>query len=307
MPQKIALVYGALRSGTTLLRLMLDGHPALRCPGESDFLVDHLARDGTGWRYDRPALEAGRIFKASGLRYPAGADGVEAFGGFVAQIRGDAEWPVLMLHRGMERLVALAPHTRVIHLKRDPRDVARSSIGMGWAGNVWHGASHWMATEDSWQAGSPGLTHRPLEVFYERLIAAPEAELSRICAYLDVPYDPEMLRYPERSSYAAPDPGLTSQWKRKLSPQEIGLIEARLGDRLAAHGYVPSGHPPAQPGPLELARLVVQNRAATLRFAARRHGWPTVLQHRLAGRAGLRGLRAAAQARIDANDIRHLK
>ncbi len=307
MPQKIALVYGALRSGTTLLRLMLDGHPALSCPGESDFLVDHLSNAGAGWRYDRPALESGRIFKASGLSYPAGLEGAEAFAGFVGQIRGSAEWPVLMLHRGMGTLAALAPEARVIRLKRDPRDVARSSISMGWAGNVWHGAGHWIETEESWAAGAPALTHPPLEVVYETLIAEPEAELARICAYLGLAYDPAMLSYPERSSYAAPDPSLTLQWKRTLSPREVGLIEARLGPRLERHGYAASGHPAVEPGGVERLRLAATNKIATLRFAARRHGWATVLQHRLAGRLGLRALRAAAQLRIDENDRRHLK
>ena len=43
------IAYGALRSGTTLLRLMLDMHPGLSCPGETDFLLDFtsIAPDGT--------------------------------------------------------------------------------------------------------------------------------------------------------------------------------------------------------------------------------------------------------------------
>ena len=31
--QRSFILFGALRSGTTLLRLMLDGHPRITCPG----------------------------------------------------------------------------------------------------------------------------------------------------------------------------------------------------------------------------------------------------------------------------------
>ena len=52
------LVFGALRSGTTLLRLMLKAHSGVQSLGEADFLFDHIekAADGT-CLYDREALE----------------------------------------------------------------------------------------------------------------------------------------------------------------------------------------------------------------------------------------------------------
>ncbi|WP_425596530.1 sulfotransferase, partial [Roseobacter litoralis] len=39
------VLYGALRSGTTLVRLILDAHPDICCPGERDFMVDSLYDD----------------------------------------------------------------------------------------------------------------------------------------------------------------------------------------------------------------------------------------------------------------------
>ena len=44
LPPPVAL-YGALRSGTTLFRLILKHHPALHNPGETDFLLDHIHAD----------------------------------------------------------------------------------------------------------------------------------------------------------------------------------------------------------------------------------------------------------------------
>jgi hypothetical protein len=40
--QDIVFVYGALRSGTTVFRLMLDSHPKISNPDEMDFLFDHV-------------------------------------------------------------------------------------------------------------------------------------------------------------------------------------------------------------------------------------------------------------------------
>ena len=62
-------VYGALRSGTTLLRLMLDAHSRLSCPGETDFLFDHLRMQSDPPVYDEEALERNRIYRAHRARY----------------------------------------------------------------------------------------------------------------------------------------------------------------------------------------------------------------------------------------------
>ena len=53
----IAVAFGALRSGSTMLRLMIEGHSGMACSGEHDFLFDHLVEGpGDGWHYDLDAL-----------------------------------------------------------------------------------------------------------------------------------------------------------------------------------------------------------------------------------------------------------
>jgi hypothetical protein len=54
------------------------------------------------------------------------------------------------VHRHYDRLLRLWPEARFIHLVRDPRDVASSCIGMGWAGNVWTGVTRWIEAERLW-------------------------------------------------------------------------------------------------------------------------------------------------------------
>ena len=67
---------------------MLDTHSRLVCPGESDWLFDHLVPDGDGgWRYDRAGLEADRIFRAAGIAFPEGLDGPTRFAEMLAACR----------------------------------------------------------------------------------------------------------------------------------------------------------------------------------------------------------------------------
>lgn len=307
--QDCAIVYGALRSGTTMLRLMIDAHPALCCTGEHDYLFETLRPAGAGWRYDRAALDDDRRFRGSGLVLRDDLDGAAALDDLIAQIarKGGGRRPVLMLHRAVDRWAALRPDVPVVHFLRDPRDVARSSIGMGWAGNAWRGVDHWIATEREWRTAPPEVRARALTSRYEDLLAAPEAELTRICGALGVAFDPAMLRYPERTTYAAPDPRLAHQWRGKASRDEVRLVEGAVGELLTEAGYDPSGFGPRHPGPLERRRLILSSKLATFRFGVRRFGLATTLRARLGRALGLPALERRAHREMDAATRRHLK
>lgn len=302
------MVFGPLRGGTTLLRLMLDGHPGLSCIGESDYLFDHLSRTGAGWRYDRRALAEDRIFRASGLPVPDAADGAVALHDLVRRIGRDGTLPVLMLHRHLEAAATLLPEARILRLTRDPRDSARSAVGMGWAGNVFHGVESWTRTERSWQAfeagGHPNPVHR---LRYEDLVAEPEARLAELCDFVGVPYDPGLLAYPGTTTYDRPDASLAFQWRRKQTPAELALVEHRLGPLLVQSGYEPSGHPPRAPTRAERVRLGLQNRAAVWRFLIGRYGPVAPVLRGLGRRLRLDGLERLAQGSMDKTAMRHLK
>jgi len=302
------ILYGALRSGTTMLRLMLDGHPALSCPGESDFLFDHLhLRHGT-WAYDRSRMEMDRIYRASPMEIPEDEDGLSALQRMIAQAcLKPGSRPVLVLHRQPEKLLSLLPDAKVIHLLRDPRDVARSAIGMGWAGNVFHGLTAWMETEDSWTDAIDGRQVAVFDVRYEDLVARPAETLTDLCAFLDLHFDPEMLEYDTRSTYGKPDTKLVFQWRHKLASREIRQIEARLGPRLRASGYEPSGLPPLRISFAERLWLRARNAVSTKGRLVRRYGLRNVVQRKVARMFGLSGLEAKAQSRMDHITLRYLK
>ena len=241
-----------------MFRLMLDAHPHLVCPGEADFLTDYLVENGNGdWVYDLEALSKDRIFQASRANLPDTNDAKTAFGQMTADLAGDENGTlVIVAHRGLDRLLDLCETLKILHVVRDPRDVARSAIGMGWAGHVYYGVGIWLRPELEWQASSDRLgTCKTLEVRYERLVRDPEGMLTELCQFLGTKYHPDMLGYDENSNFDRPDPNLAEQWRRKQTAQEVGLVEERLGDLLEGRGYTPSGHPKVRPGPVLRLRL----------------------------------------------------
>jgi hypothetical protein len=295
------VMFGSLRSGTTMFRLMLDAHPDLVCPGEADFLTDHLVKNPQGeWRYDLDALSQDRIFRASRARMPDTDEAMAAFRQMTADLVGDDRGAlVIVAHRGLDRLLDLCRMLSILHVVRDPRDVARSAVGMGWAGNVFYGVDTWLKTEREWQSlkerFAPGQC---LEVHYETLVRTPEETLTDICRFLGRDYDPAMTGYVENSSYDRPDPALAEQWRRKLSAQDIGLVEYRVGDLLEACGYSPNGRQKDPPGVLMRVALWVGNKRGIWAWRVRRHGLRDPLLSAVARRLRLPVLAKSANFRM---------
>jgi hypothetical protein len=293
-----------------MFRLMLNAHGAVQNPGEVDFLFDYLRRDLSGpggWRYDLVALADNRIFRAHRLDVPAGVDGLDLLGDFVRQFQARDPQAVLTMnvHRHAERIAEVMPEARLIHLLRDPRDVARSSVGMGWAGVSYYGIDHWVRTERGWDEAAIS-TDRVLTLRFEDLMADIDARLSEVCDFIGVPFSPAMLEYHRNTTYGPPDPSIAEQWRRKASRREIALIEAKCGDLIRSRGY-PRGAPPHHPGRFEQAALAGHNTVGRWRASIRRFGLPLLVSAKLARWAGARRLHADLRRRMDARTAKTLK
>jgi hypothetical protein len=218
---------GAQRSGSTLLRVMLDHHPQVACLHEFNFAL--LAADEEGGHPDpetlRARLEADRQWRYAGLEFDPTLDYLAQLDAFLAQWRrrdGDGK-PVVgfTLHFRYLLAHALWPEARFIHLVRDPRDVAISVVNAGWSGTTWHATARWLEAEREVDALAAVLPPgRLVRVRFEDLLQDLGGELARLCALLGVDYDPAMLDYTKDSNYRPPD---ASAAFRRRPPHRPGL------------------------------------------------------------------------------------
>lgn len=303
---------GSERSGTTLLRLMLAHHRDIECTPEFEFMVECLPANG-GWPALEPYYEwlsTNRIFLPHGLTIDRTLDYPALMRSFVAQYCRPSRKPIhgATCHKHFDRLLRIWPRARFVHLVRDGRDVARSCIGMGWAGNVWHGAERWIEAEGLWSGLAPRLEPaRRFELVYEDLIRDPERELARLCTFLGVEYDAGMLDYAKDSSYERPDPKLIGQWRKKLSREELALLEARIGPLLRAKGYEESGVPAARVGAWRRFTLALDDRLGRFRFRRERYGLGHLVCSKLARWLGLAAWQKRLLLRQNEIDNRHLQ
>lgn len=302
----------AERSGTTLLRLMLDHHPSIAMNHEFHLAATEVP-PGEGW----PPLESfsewlrtDRITMLSGFSIDRSLSYPELMDSFLTQRRDSAGKPIVgaTVHRHFELLLRIWPDARFIHLFRDGHDVASSTIGMGWAGNVWVGADGWIRAHGEWHRLHQQLSNdRWIEIRFEDLVCDPEATLREVCTFLGVPFDDAMLSYPRSTTYAPPDPSLAYQWERKLSPREIQLVEARVGDMLIECGYRLSGLPRIHVSPWMAYRLRWHSRFRTARFGMRRYGPLLYSADLITRRFGPKRLKRLLTLRMNEVESRHLK
>ena len=214
-------IVGVPRSGTTLLRLMLDASSELAIPGETHFLPDlihqwrEMGRDAvpdderrraaleliTGHpRWQELDIEAGALEEQ--LMKPASLDvGDVVRAPFLvhARTRGKMRWgdktpPYITKMRRIQRAV---PEAVFIHVIRDGRDVALSWGEVSWGvDDVAEAAGKWMRRIGIARRDASELrADRYFEVRYEDLVADPERALRRLATAIDLPWEDGMLDY----------------------------------------------------------------------------------------------------------------
>jgi len=295
---------GSERSGTTLLRLMLDSHPELAFYAEFEWVLQ-LMTDTERWPDLEEFYDFMRLDRSSDhLSVDRSLDYASLIRSFLEQKRTKDGKPRVgaTVHLHFDRLFRIWPDARLLHLVRDGRDVAHSCVQRGWYGEVSTAAERWLTAESLWTEVVKTLPReRYLEVKYEDLAADPVQVLTRICQWIGIPYHSAMLEYPTRSSYTYPRAEFAYQWKGKLTPREVQLLEARLADALVSRGYELSGLPRIDPTPMERALLRVQNRVGVARARMRSLGPRLWLASVVSARFGSKAWRTAVLLKI--NDV----
>jgi len=284
------IVLGVGRSGTTLLRVMLDRNSTLAIPYETFFVpqlahrhghrpkldafVDDLARLRTLYDWGittadvRPRLRTGMTI----------GEAIAAIFETYAERQGKGRWgdktPLYM--QQLPLLERLFPDALWIHLVRDGRDAALSFLELpeGFAGKTWarphtvaQFAARWRTEILAARKLGRHAGDRYLELRYEDLVAEPERELHVVCEHASLPWEPGMLDHtrvsdaanmPEHRNLAQPPtPGLRD-WRSQMSREDALAFEAVAGDVLRSAEYEvlePGARYPTARGRLELARF----------------------------------------------------
>ena len=302
--QPIFLI-GAERSGTTLLRLMLDSHSQLSWCYEFEYGIDLISDEG-GW----PSLEdyykwlaTHHIFQATNFEIDYKLNYPQLINSFLIQQKNRQGKPLVgaTVHRHFDRLLKIWPDAKFIHIVRDGRDVARSCIGMGWAGNVWTGIERWIEAENLWTQMKQSLPEEQrIEITYESLISSPDTTLKRLCTFMGIDFESEMLSYHQTSTYDFPDPKLLNQWKRRLSDREIQLIESRISQMLQERDYRLSGLSSIKVERLLETRLRLQCWSKRLQFRIKQLGLSLFIADYLSRRLKIDSWQTKTQLRINA-------
>jgi len=295
---------GSERSGSTLLRLMLDHHPRIAFNLESEYIVSQIADDGTFppmERY-RAWLNNDRVFRHSRVTIDERLDYEALANDFLCQklARDNKELVGATIHYKFARLPKIWPAAKFIYIYRDGRDVAASVRRMGWAGNAYVAADRWLEAEREWD----GLRARIrddqwIEIRYEDLIADTRTHLARICVFLGVEYSDAMFDYVHTSTYGTPDVALRYQWKSRVRRVDVERIEEKLGERLLARGYALSGYPRISIGRWRRRGIYLWSRLGTLWFRFNRYGVVTASKEILFRRLGLSQLHIKVIKDID--------
>jgi hypothetical protein len=272
--QPFPFVVGCDRSGTTLLRALLDSHPHLAVPSESYFPLPLLRRQA---EFKRAAgVDSGAVidFLATRERWRQWAIPEQVARDYLAEAN-PSDMPALVRalfalyadQQGKDRygdktphflfaideLAAALPEAVFIHLVRDGRDVALSRRDAGWRlkgidleALRWE--THVRYGRDHGRALGRG---RYLEIRYEDLVDDTTGTMQQVCAFIRVAWDPAMLSYHERASdivSTAKQPGLHTNiakpptkglrdWTTQLEPADIRMFDAVAGSTLEAFGY----------------------------------------------------------------------
>jgi hypothetical protein len=297
------IILGVGRSGTTLLRVMLDRSSELAIPYETFFVPQLAHRHGRRPKLDDFLDDLGRLRTLYdwGIepddvrpRLHEGMTTSEALAAIFetyAERQGKPRWgdktPLYM--QQLPLLERLFPDAIWVHLVRDGRDAALSFLELpeGFSGKTWalprtvpQFAARWRteilaARQLGRHAGS-----RYLELRYEDLVDEPERNLRLVCEHASLTWEPGMLDHtrpsdtahmPEHRNLAQPPtPGLRN-WRSQMNREDALAFEHVAGDVLRSSGYEllePDARYPTTHGRLELARFAALSKSWNATAAA---------------------------------------
>jgi hypothetical protein len=295
------------RSGTKLLRSLLNGHSRVGIPEAETEFLPQWERDweSFGDLTDRAQFRdfAARVQGSAYFTYLREEQGRERSwedwhhgcrdgslpAVFEALIRLDAEVPVdgvwgdkspgYIAH--LDLIERHFPGARVVHIVRDVRDYCLS-IHKAWGKDMLRAAQRWVDCIDA-------IAQRELLlVRYEDLLEAPEAELSRICSWLGLDFEPAMTELDHSVENLGDTRGQVgiqrenrAKYLSSMEPKMRARIEALAGPTLQRLGYSVDGVERAtRLSPGRMAMGQVHDGIQLVRSDVALRGWAGALRFR---------------------------
>jgi hypothetical protein len=271
------LMIGTQRSGSNLLRLMLNQLPGIAAPHPPHILqrmMPLMAKYGD-LSQDKnfavlvddvcrlvelnPVPWEGVVLDRADVARRCRARSLVAVFGAVYDVLAETQGAQTWLCKSMQNVMYLPqidayyPEAKYLYLFRDGRDVAvsfrKAVVGEK---HYYHIANEW-ATAQRLAIKQRSITppERFVNVTYEELTSRTEDTMRRLCAFLGVTYSPSMLEYhkSEEARRAAESSALwgnvvkpvmadnTRKFLREASEEDISIFESVAGDVLDALGY----------------------------------------------------------------------
>ena len=253
---------GAGRSGTTLMRVMLDAHPRICCGPEWKMMPTIAELFQTFTNYLRPVMSNyGNTTADVQGHFRVFIQGMmENF----LRAEGKPRWAEKTPNnvRWMVSLGEIFPEARFIHMVRDGRDVACSLVTKYWPDpatgkkidqvqDMTGAARYWrdvvMAARR--QAEDPSLAGRVLEVRYETLVTDTAATMRQVLAFVGEEWDDAVLSHHtkdrtgelvEASTLQILEPvnqTALARWQQDMTPDDKAVFKAEAGALSTALGY----------------------------------------------------------------------
>jgi hypothetical protein len=276
--QQPVFVVGGPRSGTTLLSAMLAAHPSFDCgpethclsrwarlgPRERSRILDPAAWPDRATAYVTSLSLGGKpIHPMYGLSRddvrawlaaapPSLAAMLESLTAQRALRHGAPRW-VEKTPRHLEvpeLVVETWPGARLLRIVRDPRDAALSLTRVPFGTPSLLTNLSVLARMNEAAAAFYRSSPRALTLRYEDLVADPDGELQRVCAFLDEAYDVRMIEGRAAATGVAAahewwkgdatgplDAARMRRWVDEMPADVQHYVALNMGDVLEEHGY----------------------------------------------------------------------
>uniref|UniRef100_A0A914BZH6 Protein-tyrosine sulfotransferase n=1 Tax=Acrobeloides nanus TaxID=290746 RepID=A0A914BZH6_9BILA len=256
---------GIPRSGTTLMRAMMDAHPMIRC-GEETRVIPRILALRSQWK--KSEKEWKRLQEAGVDDHVINA----AIASFIVQVIAGHGTPAARLCnkdpftlKSTTYLAELFPNGKFVLMIRDGRATVHSIISRK-VTITGFDLNDYRQCLTKWNAGI-GIMYdqcnqvgptKCIMVYYEQLVLHPEAEMKRLLNFLDIPWNSSVLHHEavigkeislsktERSSDQVVKPvnlDALSKWVGQI-PADVVTDMAQIAPMLQVLGYDPNANPP---------------------------------------------------------------